>query len=83
MPPRRPVPNYHYDANGDESVELNFDQENVDIILKAMLLQADDREWAALEAQHAKCAPLVRRYGEPQHLDGLAALERRMEHRLE
>lgn len=83
MPPRRSVLTFLYDANGAESVELNFDQENVGIILKAMLLQADDREWAALEAQHAKCAPLVRRYGEPQHLDGLAALERRMEYRLE
>lgn len=60
----------------------DFERENVGIILDAMILQGDDGEWDVLEAQHAKCAPIVRLYGRSHHLEQLDALETRMQSRL-
>ncbi|WFU00684.1 hypothetical protein QA648_10925 [Rhizobium sp. CB3171] len=60
------------------SMYSEFEQSNVAIILKAMILQGDDGEWEVLNAQHAKCAPIVRLYGSAHHLEQLEALESRM-----
>lgn len=62
-------------------MHIDFDRDNVGDILRAMLLQAGDQDWEVLREQHAKCAPIVRRFGGPEHLEGLIALESRMQQR--
>ncbi|MGL4092052.1 hypothetical protein [uncultured Agrobacterium sp.] len=56
-----------------------FERTDVAIILRAMILQADDGEWGVLKAQHEKCAPIVRLYGTSDHLEQLGTLENRMQ----